>query len=538
LSSLIRNRFVLLTATMGLCALTALTGCRKGAPADAPAAEVKKMDPVAVEVATAELANLDVTVPAQGILAAAQGASARVAVVTPARLLEVRVREGDRVQAGQVVAVVDSRQQQAQALSASAAVTASQSQARQADLAVSALETDQNNAVRLAQLSLTAAQQDRVSSVQLAKNALEAAQTDLQKTKAGARPQELAQADQAVNQATATRDRAQTELQRVQFLFDKGVSARRALDDAKTALTVANAGLETARQQASLLRAGARPEDLRAGELRVDQAKASLAQAETSGRAKIDQARAALRQAQGAGLQIGVKKQEAQAMHQTAAAKQADLSAAQAVAGYATLHAPLSGIVTRRALNPGDMADPATPILEIANNSSLNLLANLPAEQGVGVRAGMPVRVTAADYPGRTFSGKVISVGQVDPLTNLMAVRIAVSNPGGILKAGSFATADIILRSQPHTLVVPKQAVVTRDGKTVVFTVEGDAAHMKEVTVGSEQGDRVEITQGLKPGEKVIRLGQYSLEDGAKVQFPDAKPAVADNAVPKAGAAK
>src|SRR4029077_10695327 len=114
----------------------------------------------------------------------------------------------------------------------------------------------------------------------------------------GARPQEIAQADQTVAQAKATRDRAATEADRVQYLLDHGIAPQRQLDDAKTALSVADSALTSAQEQASLVRAGSRPEELQSAQLRVDAAREALAQAQTSGAAKVQQAQTALRQAQ------------------------------------------------------------------------------------------------------------------------------------------------------------------------------------------------------------------------------------------------
>lgn len=501
-----------------MLAALVLVGCRHSSDPEAKP-DTPATPTVTVEMASAEVRPISTTISAQGTLSPGQGASAHVAAVTAGHLVEVRVREGDRVSQGQVVAVVDSRPQQAQARSAAAALTVSESQARQAAIAVRAAATDQANSVRLARLTLEAAQRDRDSAVTQARLALDAAQTDLRKTKAGARPQEIAQAQQTVNQDRATRDRAQTELERVQFLYDKGIDAKRQLDDAQTALAVAESALASAQQQLDLLRAGARVEDLQAAELRVVQAREALSAAQIGGNTKVQQAQAALRQTEQAALQVSVKQQEAQAMRETAAQKRADLAAAQATAGYADLHAPLTGIVTRRALNPGDMADPATPILEISDTRALNLLANLPADQGMQVRVGMPVRVSSPDVPGRTFAGRVLSVGQVDPQTNLLTVRIAVANPEGRLKMGSFAMADIVLRTDPRATVVPRQALVSHEGKTVVFVVTPDSvAHQHEVTTGAEQNGMVEIVEGVKPGDRVVRLGQYELTDGGKVQ--------------------
>jgi len=501
-----------------------LAGCGKHA-AESDSGDEKEgagpTQPVEVEIADATVRPMEVTVVGQGTLTAAQGASVKVAPVAPGRLTTVLVREGDHVSAGQVVATLDSRVQEAQARSAAAALTAAEAQVRQSRIAATAAAEDQSSAVKLARLALRSAEIDRDTSVRNARTALSAAETDLRKVQAGARPQEIATASSAVAQARATRDRTATELERQQFLFDKGISARRQLEDARTALAVANAALDTASQQESLVRAGARPEDVRATQIKVGQARDALSQAEASGAAKVAQARTALRQAEQAALQVEVKRQEAAASRDAAAQKAADLAAARTTASTSELRAPIAGVVTRRALNPGDMADPASAVLDIANSRALNLVANLPADEGAAVRPAMRVRVTTDS--GTAYGGQVVSVGQVEPQTNLLSVRIVVANPAGALKAGEFATAQIVVREDPLAVVVPKQAVVTQDGKQVVFTVADGVAHRKEVETGPEEGDYVEVTRGISAGQKVIRIGQYELADGAKVKPTEEK---------------
>jgi HlyD family secretion protein len=517
-----------------------LAGCKHGkgggsADEAVSAASASDAPPTTVELASATRGPIETTLAAQGTLTPGQGASARVAAAVAGRVVDVRVREGERVSAGQVLAIVDNRPQQAQFHSAQAALTTSQAQARGAEMAARAAASDQANAARAARLALDAALLDRANAIETAQNALQSAETDLRKTKAGARPQEIAQADQAVNQAKVTRDRAASELDRTKKLLEIGIAAKRQLEDAQSAFDVAESALESARQQASLVRAGARPEDLRAAELRVEGAQKALSQARKTGDAKVAQAQAALRQAEQSVLQVDVKRQDAAAMRETAHQKQADLAAAQATANYAEVRAPLSGLVTRRALNPGDMADTTNPIVEIADSRSLNLLANLPAEEGLQVRMGMPVRVTSTDAQGKTFAGRVLSIGQVDPQTNLLTLRIAVFNAGGILRIGSFATAEIVLRTDPHAVLVPKVAVISHEGKSVVFVVGTDGtAHQKEVTVEAEQGDQVAIAQGVAAGDRVVRLGQYELADGAKVREAGKEDETKDKSAPDA----
>ena len=467
---------------------------------------------------------METVIAAQGTMAPGQGAVARVAPSTPGRLLSVRVREGDRVTAGQVIATLDNRPQQAQARSAQAALNVSQAQAQEAEMAAHAAATDQSNVAKVAQLALDSARLDRDNGIKQAQNALLAAQTDLRKTQAGARPQEIAQADQAVRQAQATRDRADLELQRTQKLLSIGVAATRQVNDAQTALDIANSALESAKQQSALVRAGARTEDLQAAQLRVDGAQELLKQAQKTGDGKVLQAQGTLKQARETIGQVAVKQQDARAFAETVAQKRADLAAAQSSANYAEVHAPLNGIVTRRALNPGDMADVTNPIVEISDARSLNLIANLSAADGTKLRAGMPARIHSPDVPGKTFSGSVLSVGQVDPQTNLLAVRIAVYSAGTLLRVGGYALAEIVLHTDPHAIVVPKQAILAHDGKSVVLVVgKDDVAHQKEVTLGPERNGFVAVTEGLTAGTRIVDLGGYELADGAKVKEAEKK---------------
>lgn len=446
-------------------------------PADA------KPKPVLVDISTARISSVDTVVSAQGTLVPSQGFCARVAAPIGGRLTAVRVREGDRVKAGQVLAVVDTRVQTAQAQSAASALRVSELQAKQA------------------KLSAEAAAVDHSSSVEVARLELESAQTELMKLKNGARPQEIAQSEESAKQALATRDRASTEVERTQLLFEKGIAPKRQLEDSKTALSLAESALMSAKQQLSLVREGARPEEIRSAELKVKSARAALAQAEHGA------------------LQVAAKRQESEAANVSIRQKQADFAAAAATVGSNVLRSPIAGIVTRRSLNPGDVADPATPVVEICDSHALDLSANIPAEDGMSVRTGMPVRVSATTAPGKTFAGQVTSVGQVDPQSGLLTLRITVNNPGGVLKVGAFANADIVIRSNPRAVVVPKEAIVTREDRSAVFVVSKDnTAHERKVSVGVEQDSVVEITKGIAPGDRVICLGQYELTDGAEVK--------------------
>lgn len=175
--------------------------------------------------------------------------------------------------------------------------------------------------------------------------------------------------------------------------------------------------------------------------------------------------------------------------------------------------------MSRRLLNAGDMADPASPVLGISDAQALTLQANIPATLAAQVLAGQPARVSSESAPGKSFPARVQSVGQIDPQSGLLSVRVAVFNAGGSLKIGALASCDIITARRPLAVVVPRQALLSREGKEIVFVMKGGKAQQREVQAGSEAGSAVEIRKGIKAGEKVIQLGQYELEDGAAVKL-------------------
>lgn len=507
----------------GLASLLLLSaGCHKGGDTSVAAHEAGNAEasPVTVALAPAQTARMEETEEAQGTLAPATGSSARLAFPVAGRIGRILVHEGDTVSPGQVVAELDARAQAAQVQSAQAGVRAFGQQVEQARLSALAAQNDQAASVRLTGLSLAAALADRDAGIQAAQTSLKLAQADLARTIAPPQSAEVAQSEAALAQAQATETRAQSEKERQQFLFDKGVSARRQLEDAQTALAVAQGGVQTARQSGLLLRAGARPAEREAARLRVTQAQQVIASTRQSGDAKVAQARQALSQAEQGRTATQAKQQEVLAAVSNAQKSQADALAVRTQAAQTVLRSPIAGVVTRRTGNPGDLSDPATPVLEITNTKFLVLTASLAGSSGGRIRAGETAHLL--DDTGKTVGmGRVESVGQVDPQTNLLTVRVRVPNQKNTLRVGAFYGVRIVTRTAPQAVVVPKSAVIQRDGKSVVYLVgKDDTAHQKEVSVGAEQNGNVEI-HGVKAGEQIVTLGGYELADGAKIKTAD-----------------
>jgi RND family efflux transporter MFP subunit len=204
----------------------------------------------------------------------------------------------------------------------------------------------------------------------------------------------------------------------------------------------------------------------------------------------------------------------------------ATLSLAQVQVTRAEVHSPIAGTVVKRFVSLGEQVDgtAATPIVEVASLSEVELMANVPAEDLRKMPVGTPVQLTSASVTGRHFSGRVVAVSQaVDPATNAGLVRVRIPNENGDLRLGMFLSAQIPIETHSKVLTVPAGAIyLDQNGNARVFEVNGEDATAVVVKIGIQTPDVVEILSGVKEGDKIILTGGYGLEDKAKVKVQDA----------------
>ena len=179
------------------------------------------------------------------------------------------------------------------------------------------------------------------------------------------------------------------------------------------------------------------------------------------------------------------------------------------------LTAPFSGTVVARDANLGEMTDPADTLFTVADLSRLWIELDI-FERDLGrVAPGQEASVAVAAYPGRTFPGRIVYLGDVlNPSTRTVRARVEVENPGRVLKPGMFATATIRTAVGAEVPTVPRDAVQEVDGRTVVWVPGGRPGEfrMRPVTVGEPLGDgTVVIRSGLQPGERVVIAGAFTL---------------------------
>lgn len=478
----------------GAISLAGLLGCSKP-PADEPDGALS------VEVATAKTGSIRELLPIDGSFELPEGSFTHLTTVTAGKIAKVYVKEGDRVRAGQLLAIIDTSVQTAETRSAESGAAAANAQATQSETGFRAADAEYKAALQSATAALNEAVAERTNTVR-------EAQADLDLVKAAARPEEVDQAQQDVSQAQSVRDEAFAQYERDRKLFADGFVSAQKLESSRTALSIADSALKQAKSKLSLLQAGARREAIAAAE-------AHLRSAKEVGDHKVAVAKAALEEARQGRLSVAAKGDEARANRLLAAQKQADAAAARSSAKNGEVRAPFDGVITKRMFNPGDAADPTIPILEMARGGAkADFVGTLSPIDAAKVTAGMAAELGDS-------KGRVRSVGVPDAQSRLTPVRILFLDSAG--EAGKFATAKIVLRTMPSVVLIPRAAVVTREEKAVVFTVSEDTAHMTEVELGPAESDQVAILKGLKAGDTIILVGQHELSDGAKVRLPDKK---------------
>jgi RND family efflux transporter MFP subunit len=207
-------------------------------------------------------------------------------------------------------------------------------------------------------------------------------------------------------------------------------------------------------------------------------------------------------------------------------AARAQLDLARIALADTTIHAPLSGVVSKRHAQAGEKLSPDSPVFSIVDLKHLTLDAQVPASDIPRVHVGQDVQFRVDGFDGRTFSGKV---ARINPATETgsraMIVYVDVANPDGLLRAGMFAKGTVVTdKSAAHPLL-PLGAVRQDKGRDVVYRVADGKIVAQPVTLGLRNPDEgvVEALDGAAAGMTVLAVPLDGIKPGSKVKLPDAK---------------
>jgi membrane fusion protein (multidrug efflux system) len=206
-----------------------------------------------------------------------------------------------------------------------------------------------------------------------------------------------------------------------------------------------------------------------------------------------------------------------EAAAQLAIAK-AEAELAEARLAKSTIVAPFDGIVGLSDVAKGKFLAAGDVIVNLEQIDPLKVDFRVPESFVSAVGVGQSIEIVVDAFPDRKFSGTVYAI---DPLVDVngraVKIRAQVSNADGVLKPGLFVRVTLVLNVRADALLLPESALVPEGGDIVVYRLDDDTAHRIAVRIGQRQEGKVEIVEGLKPGDRVVAEGQINLFDGAKV---------------------
>lgn len=184
------------------------------------------------------------------------------------------------------------------------------------------------------------------------------------------------------------------------------------------------------------------------------------------------------------------------------------------------LRSPITGVVTARYYDRGDMYGMASPIFTVQQITPVKILVGISEGDYTKVSKGDKVTLSVDALPGKTFSGTIKRIyPTIDPMTHTVNVEVQVPNTDRQLRPGMYAKVNVTF-GHNRSIVVPDAAVVRLQGsgQRNVFVVEDGIAVQKEVSLGRHFDGQYEILSGLEEGEQVVVKGGSSLRNGAQVE--------------------
>jgi HlyD family secretion protein len=410
------------------------------------------------------------------------------------RVLAVDVTEGSLVSTGQALVHLDARHIIAGKQAAVGAVGRTEAEIVKA-----------NSALELERATSLTRIQDAEATLSGAKASLAIATERKSITAEGARSQEIAQARSAVVQADASVRLATLENDRMRGLLKAGAIPQRDVDKTSVALEQATAQRNIVRQQLTLLEEGARQQERSASVQTVLAAEAAVRQAE----AGVSAARAGLKQ-------VLVRQADLNAAKAALISARATVADANISLNDSVIRAPFAGRIVRRIADPGVLASPGTPLIEIdGGKSSFDI--EVPEALISRFKVGNNLRIAIPVVGPQDMSGVVRQITpQASGMTHAYKVRLSLPDTVAPM-TGIYGIAKITV-ARRKAIMLDEMSIRRRDGLSYVYIVTSDGlAQSRVVTLGTPVGRRFPVASGLAVGDVVIRESVAGLTDGVRV---------------------
>lgn len=259
----------------------------------------------------------------------------------------------------------------------------------------------------------------------------------------------------------------------------------------------------------------------------VNQARAALTAAEANRDAlaqDVERTRRLVKAGAAPPQQLEALESQLHAVEAQVAQSATGVSAAGVQRRRAVITAPISGKVANLIVKKGDTVAPGRPLMTIVQGRSVKAVFQVPEREFLKVRQGMTSRLAPlGDLSQERVTSVTVTGSVVDRRTRTGLVEMHLDNPGGALIPGAAVRARIEIERRPDVVLVPAEAVMLTattdlDGKALTFVEEGGVAKKRQVVIGVRQGSKIEVKEGLRPGERLVVRGQHLLRDGAAVK--------------------
>ena len=186
---------------------------------------------------------------------------------------------------------------------------------------------------------------------------------------------------------------------------------------------------------------------------------------------------------------------------------------------YTEITSPFSGVVGDFNLIPKQRINAGEKIFKLLYISSLKVEVGVFENEITKIKVGSRTEVKLIALPGNTYYGKVIHINPlIDPETKTCRVTVEIPNSDRNIKPGMFASINIESEILRDRILIPKEALLVRDKRNLVFVAEDNLAKWHYVQIGEQNDKCIEILDGVLPGDNVIVEGHYNLAHDSNIK--------------------
>jgi HlyD family secretion protein len=328
---------------------------------------------------------------------------------------------------------------------------------------VKTLHVQRGARVRAGQILMELEARDLAGAAAESRASLDLAEATFETTAKATVPQELQKAELDARAAKEAFDAAQAVFDNRQRLYKEGAIAQKDVNDAQVTLSQARSQYETSRKHFEDLQSFARDQQIKAAAAQRDAAKGRSA-------------------------------------------------AADAQLAYTRIVSPIDGVVTDLPLYPGETAQSGAPVVTIMDVSRVIARTHVPPSDAAELAVGNAANLIGPG--GVPIEAKITLINAaLDPASSTVEVWVEADNAAGKLRPGSSLRVEMIAKTVPNALVIPKSAVLTSTGdSTFAIVIDNDnKPHLRKIAIGIRDRNSVQITDGLQSGQRVATTGAFEL---------------------------